>query len=478
MSNGTEPRAEAGVFGGPAAPGRMAIRMLAYLPGMRRLTSSGPMLAALRGSAWTIAAYAASQSLRLATTLFLARQLLSPEAFGLVALVNVYLTGLDMLSDLGIGMDVVQHPRGDDPVFINTAFLIQVGRGATIWLVATAFAYPFGYLYNQPGVCPLAVVGAVSIAVRGVASGSVWLMTRHIQLRKLAALNVGSETAGFLISILWASIAPTAWALIGGRLAAGIVYTVGSHLLADHRVSLRWDRTAARDIFVFGAGIFVSTATYFLCGEAERLVIGKFISIEELGCFSLALALAAAPARALQQVVGQVLFPIMASSMRKDREAAARHFRAARFVFLVLGIALAVGFVGFSRGFVTTWLPANYAMTAWMLQVMGFRAGLEVFTTPAWILILACGDSRYSAIANITRLVLMFTGVWFAFSEFGIHEAVMVLAIVPLIVYPIVFVGIARHLPGLLWFEITSLGIFSGVTGIATALAWLWRAGA
>jgi hypothetical protein len=54
--------------------------------------------------------------------------LLGPNAFRLVALVSVFLSGLELLSDLGIGADVIQHPRRDDPVFMNTAFLIQAGR--------------------------------------------------------------------------------------------------------------------------------------------------------------------------------------------------------------------------------------------------------------------------------------------------------------------------------------------------------------
>ena len=112
---------------------RASITVLGYVPGMRRVASSRRMILAIRGSFWTIVGYAASQLLRLASTLVLARQLLSPQAFGLVALVNVFLTGLDMLSDLGIGMDVVQHARGDDPAFINTAFLIQAGRGFILW---------------------------------------------------------------------------------------------------------------------------------------------------------------------------------------------------------------------------------------------------------------------------------------------------------------------------------------------------------
>jgi len=163
--------------------------------------------------------------------------LLGPQAFGLIALVNVFLSGLDMLSDLGIGMDVIQHRRGDDPRFINTAFTIQASRGLFLWIIATALAYPFASFYNQPEVRWLAIVGAFSVAVRGVASSSVWLMTRHLQIRKLTVLSVSSEVAGLVVSLTWAYISPTAWALVAGRVGASVAYTV------DHT----WSPTTAPD---------------------------------------------------------------------------------------------------------------------------------------------------------------------------------------------------------------------------------------
>jgi O-antigen/teichoic acid export membrane protein len=475
MSELSTPKIDAAKeFVEPSALERMVVKGLAYVPGMRKLASSRRMLTILRGSTWTMAGYAGIQLLRFAATLVLARKLLSPQAFGLVALVNVFLGGLDMLSDLGLGMDVVQHRRGDEPAFVNTAFLIQAGRGTIIWLIATALAYPFAYFYHQPSVCWLAMVGALSVAVRGVASGSIWLMTRHVQIGKLTALTLSSEVAGFLVSVAWAIASPTAWALVAGRVAASIVFTVGSHLVAKNRVSLLWDRSAARDIFIFGTGIFLSTATYFLGGESERLVIGKFISMAELGCFSLALTLAAAPSRVIQQVVGQVFFPVMANSIRKDREAAAGHFRSARYVFLALGIAISAGFIAYSHRLVAILLPPKYAMTAWMLQFMGFRAGQEIFAAPSSSLILACGDSKYAAAANTSRLALMVSGVLYAFSKFGIHQAVAVLAVVPLITYPIVIWGLARHLRRALWVELASFALFIGASGIAAILPWPW----
>jgi O-antigen/teichoic acid export membrane protein len=299
---------------------RAALAVIRLVPGSRSLGLSHRVRTAMHGSAWTLAGYGGSQLLRAASVFVLARRLLGPQAFGLAALATVFLSGLEMLTDLGVGMDVVQHRRGDDPVFINTAFLIQSARGMLLFGVAAALAIPFASFYHQPAIRWLAFAAALSIAIRGFASGSIWTMTRHVKLARLTGLTIGCDAAGLMVAIVWSHFSPTAWALIMARLGSALVYTIGSHLTAGFRPTVAFDSQAAREILAFGAGIFVSTATYFLGGEAERLILGKYVTVVELGCYSLAITVSALPSRALQQIAGQVFFPMISKSVRDDSE--------------------------------------------------------------------------------------------------------------------------------------------------------------
>src|SRR2546430_3812751 len=58
--------------------------------------------------------------------------------------------------------NIVQHPRGDEPEFLNTAFSVQAGRGMAIWLGAVLAAYPVPIFYNQPPLLPLHVLACLS----------------------------------------------------------------------------------------------------------------------------------------------------------------------------------------------------------------------------------------------------------------------------------------------------------------------------
>ena len=429
----------------------------------------------VQGVFWTIVGYGGSQLLRLGSTLILARYLLAPEVFGLFALLNIFLTGLEMLSDLGIGMDVVQHRRGDDPDFISTAFLIQAGRGIILWAIALALVYPFALFYNQPDLRMLGLVGAFSVAVRGVASGSVWLMTRHLQVKKLAMLNVGGDAVGLMVTITWAFISPTAWALVAGRLAMTLAFTIGSHLVADSRVSLRWDREAARDIFAFGGGMFLTSVTYFLGGEAERLIVAKFIPIAELGCFSLAVTLSAAPAQLLGQIAGKVFFPLISQNLREDPNGVVTHFRRARIVFLVVSILVGVGFIAYSHRFVALLLPPQYASTGWMLQWLGFRAAQQIFAAPTSCLILAYGNSKQGAVANIIRSILMLVGMWWGFTIYGMQVAIAFLAIAYVAAYLALIPALAQHSRPSLRVELQSFAVFSICMVLAAMIPWPGR---
>ena len=83
---------------------------------------------ALRGTLWVLVGNGASQGLRLASNLILSR-LLFPEAFGLMAIVNLVTLGLQMISNVGIRPAIIRHAEGDRRDFLDTAWTIHTHKG-------------------------------------------------------------------------------------------------------------------------------------------------------------------------------------------------------------------------------------------------------------------------------------------------------------------------------------------------------------
>jgi O-antigen/teichoic acid export membrane protein len=402
---------------------------------------------AIRGGAWSLGGYIGGQLFKTVATLILARYFLGPETFGVLGIVAVFLAGLSMFSELGIQANVVQHARGDDPQFLNTAFSIQLARGVAIWFAAVAAAAPLSAFYQIPELFSLLVVAGGAEVLRGMVSTSVCTLTRHIQLSKITLLNLGSEIVAFGVCIAWAMISPSAWALVARSIAAAGVLAIGSHFVAKPSVRPAWDPAAARDILHFGGWVSLATAAHFIAGQGERLILGKFITPAELGCFSLAIMISTVPAAGVGQLVTQIFLPMLSQSMRTGGTAAATDYARARAAFAGIGLLAATGFLALGQPLVRSILGADYQMTGWMLQLLGVRVALDLFAAPSSSLMMAFGKTQYSAAANTVRLILMISGIWFALVHFGIWHAILALIIAQALSYfPLIF-GMHKLLP-------------------------------
>src|SRR5947207_1886174 len=89
----------------------------------------------LRAGGWSFAGYAAGQVLRLVGNLIVTR-LLAPDMFGLMAIATMITVTLTLLSDFGTRENIVQSPHGNDPAFLDTAWVVQIVRGFVLWSLA------------------------------------------------------------------------------------------------------------------------------------------------------------------------------------------------------------------------------------------------------------------------------------------------------------------------------------------------------
>ncbi|MBL9057749.1 MAG: oligosaccharide flippase family protein, partial [Rhodobacteraceae bacterium] len=148
---------------------------------LQRLSGQGLFARALRGSMLTAGSYAVTQALRLGSNLILTR-LLYPEAFGVMALVSVALVGLAMFSDMGVGPAISASPRGDERDFLDTAFTLNVARGAVLWAATCALAWPMARFYEAPELFQLLPAAGLTLLIAGFNPKRIDTANRHLLL--------------------------------------------------------------------------------------------------------------------------------------------------------------------------------------------------------------------------------------------------------------------------------------------------------
>ncbi|MCA1994030.1 MAG: oligosaccharide flippase family protein [Coleofasciculus sp. S288] len=400
---------------------------------------------AIRGAAWTFVGYGTSQVLRFGSNVLLTR-LLVPEYFGLMALVSTFLIGLQLFSDIGIGPNVIQNKRGDDPVFLNTIWTIQVIRSFGLWLACILISWPLATFYEEPQLLQLIPVIGLKTCIEGFTSTAVWTLNRNMALDKLIKFELLVQLISLTVMIVWAWLSPTIWALVAGNLASGLLKAVGSHrLLPGKSNRFTWDKEAAKSIFSFGKWIFISTAFTFLGTQADRLILGKLFSFELLGVYGIAFTLAYLPSQVISMISSKVILPAVSKLAHEPRQSLrAKILRNRRLLLVVTAIALTL-FVSFGDIVILTLYDQRYSQAAWMMPILALGIWPLLLHGTVRQSLLAIGKPNYEAYGQFFKALLVCLGIPVAFHFMGALGAVIVVALNDIPLYGAVSYGLCRE---------------------------------
>src|ERR1700691_4185837 len=152
----------------------------------------------IHGSVWTLTSVALGQALRLGKSLILSR-LLFPDAYGEMAIVWAVLSCLDLLSDVGLPPGIIRSTRGDDTLFLNTAWTMKIIRGAVLCGVTAAIAYPLSRFYAMPHLAVLLPIAGFSIFLEGFSSTKTYSYLRQMHYGRISAIGLVDEFAGLVV---------------------------------------------------------------------------------------------------------------------------------------------------------------------------------------------------------------------------------------------------------------------------------------
>lgn len=405
--------------------------------------------------------------LRFASNLILAR-LLVPEFFGLMALVNVFIMGLNLFSDVGLGPSIIQNKRGDDPTFINTAWTIQVIRGLALWLGSILIAWPVSQLYGEKQLLFLIPVVGLSTLISSFDSTALFTLNRQLAVGKLAAFELGGQIMAVIAMITWAWFDKSVWALVFGGLVSATVQLVWSHrLLPEQPNRFAWDKEAAKSIFSFGKWIFFSTALTFLASQSDRLILGKLLTPAMLGVYGIAYTLADLPRSVILALSGKVIFPAFSKLADLPREAfRAKILKNRRLLLLALapGLTILVSFGDFA---VRLLYKEVYHDAAWMLPIIAvgiWHTSLYSTMSPA---LMALGKPIYNTLGYLLTLITLSTALLVGYHFMGIKGAVIAVAAGDIPFYCATMYGLWREKLGCfkqdLWATALFLGLLTAV---------------
>ncbi len=365
----------------------------------------------ISASTWTLVGQGMAHAIRLGSNLVLTR-LLFPKAFGLMALIQICVQGLEMFSDIGLRGSIVHDERGDDPAYLNTAWTIQVIRGVALWVCVCVLAWPVSVFYEAPELLYMMPVVGLYTLILGFGSTAQYTLIRHVEPGKKVTLDLISQVVALTVMIVWAFLYPSVWALVGGVLSRAVTTAVLSHfMIADYRNRFGFDREAWRSLIRFGRWIFISTAFTFVLLQGDRLVLGKLLSVEEFGVYSIAVLLSGFVLLTLRSLSNQVLFPVYKLLFKRDLAHCRDKIFRVRWVLLSAALPIVWTMLILGQDIVRFFYDERYWEAGWMLQILAAGTAVSVVSITTERVLLAKGDSFRHMLLQVMRSVFFIGGM-------------------------------------------------------------------
>lgn len=254
---------------------------------------------------------------QLVVNLVLAR-LISPQEFGVVAIITVFSNFFVLFSDMGIGASIIQFKELEQKDYNNIfSFTFYVG------IILTGIFIGAGYALT------LVYGNSVYILLGKILSVSIFFSTLNIVpsailLKEQRFTEVGIRTAG--VSLV-SGVITVILAFMDFKYYAVAIFSVLQITLSfiwnisrvSLRFSLKFRSESIKKISGFSAYQLLFNLTNYFVTNSDALIVGKFLGEEKVGLYNKSYQLMTYPVSMFSGAITPALHPVL-SAFQSDKE--------------------------------------------------------------------------------------------------------------------------------------------------------------
>lgn len=269
------------------------------------------------GIVWNFVEQMARRGVSIAVTLLLA-YFLSPEDFGLVAMMAVFLALGASLMDSGFNQALIRL-KDASQVDFNTAFYANIVLGVVAYAILFGAAPWIALFFEQPGLVDLIRVAGLAIIFNSLQVVQVAILSRNLNFKTQLKVNLPAAILSGLLAVVLAYLGWGVWALVAQMLASAILVTLLLWAQWIWRPSLSFSFSSLGQMYNFGYKLFLSGVLDTVFRNMYVIVIAKFFSASVAGLYFFAEKIKELVIGQLVQSIQTVTYPAL-STMQDDNE--------------------------------------------------------------------------------------------------------------------------------------------------------------
>ena len=240
-----------------------------------------------RATRWSTVTEVCAKLFTPIVSMILAR-LLTPEAFGVVATVNIVISFADMFSDAGFQKYLVQHDFEDDDELDKAtcvAFWSNLVISCTIWGVIAIFSTQLADIVGSPGYGIAIVAAGSSLPLTAFSSIQVARFRRDFDFKTLFAARLISVFTPIAVTVPLAFVLHNFWALIIGTVAVNLCNAVFLTIKSPWKPAFFYSFRTFKEMFSYCWWILLESFGNWAANYLDVLFVGRALSSHYLGLY-------------------------------------------------------------------------------------------------------------------------------------------------------------------------------------------------
>lgn len=360
---------------------------------------------------WNTITQFSSYFLKFTLGIILAR-LLTPEEFGVVALVTVITEISYYFIEGGFSASIIQKKDLDNNDF-STIFSFNLLLGIGFFLLFF-FSAPFLVtFYEDDRLLLITRVIAFIYVLNSISIVQKAILHRNINFKKLAIITIIINVSSGILGIILAILGFSYWAIVGKMIAKSVLTALLFTVTSDFIPRIKLDAKVLRKHFSFSSFVFLHNLMHNIAARIDALLVGKIFSAADLGLYSKGKSLASMPAGFSSAIINNTFFTVFAKLQDDKQKFLDAYVLSYRMITLISAPVLI--FVALNaKSLIIIFLGEQWLKVAPFLMGFSLIGLVHIFKTIRERAIMALGLSKQIALltalsegGKITMLVVL-----------------------------------------------------------------------
>ncbi len=309
-------------------------------------------------------------------------RLLTPEEFGTVAMVTVFVTFFSLFSDMGISVGIVQY-KNLTTDNLSSVFNLSLLIG---FLLATGFwfsSYLIADFYDSIEYIQIGKVLSITLFFKAASMTTLGVLRREQKFKQIGIIMVSASFFTGIVGIILAFAGFSYWALIIRSVLSAIYIFIFQYIVV---------KIPVKPILIFkGLGAMLRYSFYnflfqfvnFFSRNLDNVLIGKYLGAQPLGYYEKSYRVMKMPLDNFTTIIAAVIHPVLSNHSRT--ELVNIHVKLVKLL-AVVGIPISVLLFHFRSEVITVlfgnqWGPSTepfkwLALSVWIQMILASTGGI------------------------------------------------------------------------------------------------------